>query len=269
MEKKQERKAVLVTGGTSGVGLAAAKRFRRAGCDVCIAGRNEVRGEKALAELEAVVTETGAADGNSAMEHDGPRAIFVPTDVRSVADCEALVQAAVARFGRLDVLVNSAGVYAEGAIDDLTEELFDDVIAVNLKGTVFVCRAAVPYLRQTKGCIVNVGSDAGVHGNYFCTAYCAAKGGVSLFTRALALELAHEGVRVNAIAPGDLLTPLTEAQLAAAPDRSEALREMASVYPVGHIGTADDAAGAMFYLASEDAGFVTGTILSIDGGLTA
>ena len=264
MEKKQERKAVLVTGGTSGVGLAAAKRFRRAGCDVCIAGRSEARGEKALAELKDVVPE-GAAGGEAA----APGTMFVAADVRRVADCEALVQAAVARFGRLDVLVNSAGVYAEGAIDDLTEELFDDVIAVNLKGTVFASRAAVPHLRKTRGCIVNVGSDAGVHGNYFCTAYCAAKGGVSLFTRALALELAHEGVRVNAIAPGDLLTPLTEAQLAAASDRSAALREMASVYPVGHIGTADDAAAAICYLASEDAGFITGTILSIDGGLTA
>lgn len=255
MEKK--RKAVLVTGGTSGVGLAAAKRFRSKGYDVCIAGRSDARGQAALKELEDAEVETA------------PAAIFVAADVRRVADCDRLVKTAVERFGHLDVLVNSAGIYVEGAIDDVTEEVFDDVLAVNLKGTVFACRAAVPYLRQTKGCIVNVGSDAGVHGNYFCTAYCAAKGGVSLFTRALALELAHEGVRVNAIAPGDLLTPLTEAQLAAAPDREAALREMASVYPVGHIGTADDAAAAICYLASSEAGFITGTILSIDGGLTA
>ena len=257
-EKEQEQaKVVVITGGTSGVGLAAARRFLAGGASVCIAGRDPVRGAAAVRELLKAVP--------CSMAH----VYFRAADVRDIAACQALMQAAAERYGRLDVLVNSAGVYLEGALGTLTEQQFDDVIDVNLKGTVFACQAALPYLRQTKGCIVNVGSDAGVHGNYNCTAYCAAKGGVSLFTRALALETAHDGVRVNAIAPGDLLTPLTEKQLAAAPDRAAALKEMASVYPVGRIGTADEAAAAICYLASDDAGFVTGTILSIDGGLTA
>ena len=254
---QEQQKVIIITGGTSGVGLAAARRFLAGGASVCISGRDPVRGAAAVRELLQTVP--------GAMAH----VYFRAADVRDASACKALVQAAVQRYGRLDVLVNSAGAYHEGALDDLTEAQFDDILAVNLKGTVFMCQAALPFLRQTKGCIVNVGSDAGVHGNYGCTAYCAAKGGVSLFTRALALEVAHESVRVNAIAPGDLLTPLTEAQLAAAPDRDQALREMASVYPVGHIGTADDAAAAICYLASDDAGFITGTILSIDGGLTA
>ena len=179
--------------------------------------------------------------------------------------------ACVRAFGRLDVLVNSAGIYVEGAIEEMTEEIYDRVMDTDLKGTYFMCRAALPALRQHAGsaAIINVGSDAGVHGNYFCTAYCAAKGGVSLLTRALALELAHEGIRVNAIAPGDVMTPLTERQIAGAADREAALREMRSVYPLGRIGTAEEAASAIYYLASPDAAFITGTILSIDGGLTA
>ena len=261
---ERERKVVLITGGTSGIGLAAAKRFLEKGFAVSIAGRSEARGRAAVRTLQETIEH-----GTRHEAHVEERILFVPADVCRVDACRNLVQQIVAHFGRLDVLVNSAGAYLEGAIDDMTEQDFDRILAVNLKGTYFLCQAALPELRQTKGCIVNVGSDAGLHGNYFCTAYCAAKGGVSLFTRALALEVAHVGVRVNAIAPGDLLTPLTEQQLAQAGNRDEALREMASVYPVGHIGTADDAAAAICYLASEDAGFITGTILSIDGGLTA
>ena len=232
LEGQQERRAVLITGGTSGIGLAAAQRFAAAGDCVLIAGR---------------------------------------ADVARVADTERLAAACVRAFGRLDVLVNSAGIYVEGAIEEMTEEIYDRVMDTDLKGTYFMCRAALPALRQHAGsaAIINVGSDAGVHGNYFCTAYCAAKGGVSLLTRALALELAHEGIRVNAIAPGDVMTPLTERQIAGAADREAALREMRSVYPLGRIGTAEEAASAIYYLASPDAAFITGTILSIDGGLTA
>jgi NAD(P)-dependent dehydrogenase (short-subunit alcohol dehydrogenase family) len=256
LEKKRKR-VVLITGGTSGIGFASAERFLRDGCCVMLAGRSRERGQQAVARLSQALSQQAAAPA------------FVPADVRRVEECDRLVEECLRAFGQLDVLVNSAGAYLEGAIEDMTEAQFDALLAVNLKGTYFMCRAAMPHLKRTKGNIVNVSSDAGVHGNYFCSAYCASKGGVTLLTRALALETARFGVRVNAIAPGDILTPMTEQQLAAAPDRAQALSEMSGVYPLGHIGAPEDAAAGIFYLASEEARFVTGTILSIDGGLTA
>ena len=127
----------------------------------------------------------------------------------------------------------------------------------------------MPLLKQSRGNIVNVASDAGLHGNYFCTAYCASKGAVVLFTRALALETAAFGVRVNAIAPGDIWTPMTQEQLRASGDPQAAEREMASVYPLGRIGEVGEASSVIVFLASNEAAFVTGAVWNVDGGLTA
>ena len=205
-------KRILISGGTSGIGLAAAKLFLQAGAKVALMGRSEQRGKTALQELEA-----------------GDRAIFVQGDVSRLADCRQALQQVIDKWAGLDVLVNSAGIYVEGAIEDMTEEEIATVLDINVKGTYYLSQAAVPYLKESRGNLVNVASDAGVHGNYYCSLYCASKGAVVMFTKALALELAGFGVRVNAIAPGDILTPLTEAQLQASPNRDDALREMASV----------------------------------------
>ena len=245
-------KRILISGGTSGIGLAAAKLFLQAGAKVALMGRSEQRGEAALQELGA-----------------GDRAIFVQGDVSRLADCRQALQQVIEKWAGLDVLVNSAGIYVEGAIEDMTEEEIATVLDINVKGTYYLSQSAVPYLKESRGNLVNVASDAGVHGNYYCSLYCASKGAVVMFTKALALELAGFGVRVNAIAPGDILTPLTEKQLQAAPNREDALREMASVYPLGRIGTAEEAAAAIKFLASPAAAFITGTILTVDGGLTA
>ena len=250
--KEMKDRGVLITGGTSGIGLATARMFLNAGAKVAIAGRNMRRGKTALQFLNTP-----------------DRVFYFQTDVRYPKDCDTLVWDAKKMLGQIDVLVNSAGVYQEESAESLSETSYAEIMDTNVKGTMFMVRATLPCLRETKGNIVNVASDAGLHGNYLCSLYCASKGAVILYTRALAIEAASFGVRVNAVAPGDILTPLTEKQLNSMPSREEDLSMMASVYPMGRIGTADEAAAVIYFLASPRASFVTGSCWSVDGGLTA
>ena len=247
-------KTVLITGGTSGIGLAAARLFLSAGAAVVIAGRDPVKGRSAIGTLPA--------------SHRPP--LFVAGDVTRVADCGGIVRETLEQFnGQLDVLVNSAGDYLEKTISETSEAEFDRIMAVNVKGTYFMSQAAMPALKRNKGAIVNVSSDAGITGNINCSAYCAAKGAVTLFTKALALEMAPHGVRVNCVCPGDIDTPLLERQLAGSVNPAEVRREMESIYPLGRLGTADEVAKVILFLAADAASFVTGAAWSVDGGLTA
>src|SRR5215217_553912 len=188
-------RSILVTGGAGGIGRAVAERFLAAGDAVALADVDDERLAKTAAELTA----------------EGRRIATAVADVRSVAACEAMVTVAVDAHGGLDVLVNCAGLWIEGPTQDMTEEQWDRTVDVNLKGTFFACRYAIPHLLQTEGCIINLSSDAGLLGTAETAIYCASKGGVSLLTKALAMELAPNGVRVNAVCPNDVDTPMLEA----------------------------------------------------------
>ena len=240
-------KTAIITGGTSGIGLATAKKFLANDFNCVLVGRRRARFEKIKSELVG-------------------RFEFISADVRQVSDCDKIILRTVELFGGVDVLINSAGIYHEGAITLTGEEIFDDIFSTNVKGTFFISRAAVGELIKSRGAVVNVASDAGLKGNYFCAAYSASKGAVVALTKSLALELASFSIRVNCVAPGDILTPLTLKQLK---NSGGTIEELAKIYPLGRIGKAEEVAAAIYFLASKEASFITGAILSVDGGLTA
>lgn len=198
----------------------------------------------------------------------------IQADVTKVEDCERMVATAVEAAGRLDVLVNSAGVWVEGPTETMTEADWDHVIDVNLKGTFFACRYAIPELKKTGGCIVNIGSDAGVIGTAETAIYTASKGGVSLLTKSLALELAPDLVRANAVCPADVQTPMLEHQAReyGSGDEQRYIDQLKTAYPQGErtrFIQPQEVAELVAYLASEKAAAITGSLFSIDFGTSA
>jgi 2-keto-3-deoxy-L-fuconate dehydrogenase len=239
-------KRALITGGASGIGEATARLFAGAGAEVVIADLDEQRAAAVAASLP------------------GARALHV--DLTS----EASVQAAFAQLDRLHVLVNNAGIGLVGSIEETAAEDFDRLMAVNVRGVYLATRAAVPLLRVSGGNIVNIGSVAGLVAVKRRFAYCATKGAVVAMTRQLAIEYAGE-IRVNCICPGTVDTPFVEAYLEKyhKHEKEEVRRQLDARQPVGRLGRPDEIAALALYLASGQAGFVTGSIMTIDGGWTA
>jgi NAD(P)-dependent dehydrogenase (short-subunit alcohol dehydrogenase family) len=243
-------RVVLITGGSRGIGRAAAEAFRREGARVALTARDPARGRQTAADLQD--------------------ALVVPADVRSHADCDRVVTATLERFGRLDVLVNNAGViYRDRTIDRLTEADWDETFDVNVKGAFLMTRAALPALRAARGTVVNVASYTGLVGFAGAAAYAASKAALVNLTRSLALDHAPDGIRVNCVCPGSVDTDMIHAAWAAFPDPADARRAWEAKHPLGRIATADEVAAAILFLASDDAGFVTGVALPVDGGITA
>ena len=240
-------KTAIITGGTSGIGLATAKIFLAENYNCILVGRHLAKFEKIKSELSGKFE-------------------FMQSDVGRIYDCRKIVTKTVEIFGGVDVLINCAGIYSEGAITKVTEKEFEEIFHTNVKGTFFMSREVTNEIIKRRGTIINVASDAGVHGNYFCSLYAASKGAVVAFTKSLALELANFGVRVNCVAPADILTPLTLNQLK---NSGETVADLSKLYPMGRIGKPEEVAEAIYFLASEKASFITGAILNIDGGLTA
>jgi len=248
-------RVALITGGTSGIGLATAEQFVRQGAAVMLAGRGADKGEAAVIHLTAL----------------GGRASYVRTDVRAEAQVENLIRETVSTFGRLDVLVNSAGVINRCLLTDLEQEDWDTVLDTNLRGVYLTCKHALPIMvRQGRGAVVNVASYLGAFGARHNTpAYGASKAGVVALTRSLALQVGPHGVRVNAVCPAFVVTPLNEQIILGAPDPAAKEAEMSRPYPLGRLGRPADVAAAILFLASDEAGWITGTSLLVDGGLTA
>jgi NAD(P)-dependent dehydrogenase (short-subunit alcohol dehydrogenase family) len=242
-------RVVLITGGAGGIGRATGERFTAGG--------------------DTVVSADRSADALAGMAGDP-----IVADVMNVADCQRMVTETVERHGRLDVLVNCAGVWVEGPTAEMTEEQWDRTIDVNLKGTFFACRYAIPHLERTEGCIVNLSSDAGLVGTVETAIYNASKGGVSLLTRSLALELAPKGVRVNAVCPNDVDTPMLAGQARdyGGDDPEGYLAALLANYPQqerSRFIRPDEIAALIVYLASPEAAPITGACIPIDFGSTA
>ena len=243
-------KKALVTGGAVGIGRACAVALATAGADVAIVDIDAKAGRKTSAEIKALRRDS----------------MFVSCDVTSKPQVQAMVNAVVRRFKRLDIAVNNAGIAILGADEELEQPAWDKVIAVNLTGTFLMCQAAIPHILKTKGAIINTASVAGLKSHPYSAAYCASKGGVVLLTKALAVEYGRKEMRINCICPGGIETPLiNEFKL---PDGvSEAA--LVRISPLGRMGLPAEVAGTIAFLASADAAYINGSAIVVDGGMIA
>jgi NAD(P)-dependent dehydrogenase (short-subunit alcohol dehydrogenase family) len=247
-------KVALITGGTSGIGEATALLFAREGASVAITGRNTDRGKDVVKRIE----------------HDGGEAIFVRADVSLPKDCRHAVEKTIEAFGSIDILFNNAGVFYPQTAIECSEREWDEQIDVNLKGTFLMSKFTLPgMVARKRGIIINNASGWGIVGGDHAVAYCASKGGVVLMTKAMAIDHGPHGIRVNCVCPGDVETPMlpTDAKMRGL-KWDEYIAGCAN-RPLGRVGTVNEIAKAVLFLASEDSSFMTGAALVVDGGGTA
>lgn len=247
-----ENRVAIVTGGSKGIGAGIAGVFCAEGAAVVIASRGREEGGRMAAALQA-------AQG---------RAWFVPTDVTDSASIQVMIQATVERFGKLDILVNNAGYHLSKNVEQTSEEEWEFIINTNLRSTFLCSKYAIPHLRQTRGNIINISSMVGLVGQPNAGAYSASKGGQIAMTRGMALDFAADGIRVNALCPGWVQTPLVEDWFSQQEDPEASRKYIFGAHPLGRIGTVEECGKAAAYLASDDAAFVTGITLNLDGGIT-
>lgn len=235
--------SIVITGASSGIGNAIAERLANDGALLTLGSR-------------------------SAVEMAG--ASWVETDVRSAPNCDALIASAIEAHGRIDVLINNAGVQIEKTVDETTDDEFDLVMDVNVRGVFNCCRAAIPHMRsEGSGTIINIGSVAGNVADHGLAVYNASKGAVHSLTRAIATDHGRDGIRCNAVSPGWIMTEMASAAFAMAEDPDSARSDAIRAHPVGRMGTPQDVANLVAWLATDEAGFVSGSLFTIDGGLTA
>ena len=242
-----ENKVALVLGGAKGIGLAISQRFAREGASVVLGGRTPEKLEKVAAQLPQ------------------GKHLVVPCDVSSADEVQNLAQRVIDEYGRVDVLVNNAGVIVQGRIHEISLNDWETLMATDLNGVFYCTHYFMPELLKTKGNVVNISSVSGLGGDWGMSVYNAAKGAVTNFTRALAMDYGADGVRVNAICPGFTFTELTEDMKQNEP----LLQKFYERIPLKRAGEPEDIADAIAFIASDDARYITGVNLPVDGGLTA
>lgn len=259
-----KEKIVVITGGETGIGLAVCKALAADGAKLVIGGIQAEQGAKASEEIN----------------QNGGDTVFVKTDVRDRVQVDALVQTAIDRFGRLDILINNAGVFDGFAdITETTEDLWDQMMSINLKGPYLSCKAALKHMiPQGKGRVINVSSIGGLVGRADGAAYTASKFGLIGFTRQLAASMSHTGITFNTICPGSIATDIRGNSASIIPSAAHLMNRgvgstdpeaLKKIIPVGRKGTAEEIASAIIFLASDEASYVTGHDLIVDGGYLA
>lgn len=245
-------KTVLITGSGAGIGRSAALAFARQGANVVV---NSISGSAA-----AVCKEIQASGGS---------ALFVQADVSTEEGAKTIVAETVAAYGGIDVLVNNVGVVPAGSVEDTAAEDWDKAMAVNVKSVFLMAKYALPYLRQRRGNMVNTASAVAMKGVAGRALYSASKGAVLSLSKSMAREYVQDGVRVNCVSPGTVVTPSFEQRVSAAGDARQAMEDFIARQPIGRLATPEEVASAIVYLASDaTAGYITGSNLVIDGGMT-
>jgi NAD(P)-dependent dehydrogenase (short-subunit alcohol dehydrogenase family) len=245
-------KVALITGATSGIGRATAVLFAGEGAAVAVVGRDTDRGHEVEEQIHSA----------------GGRAIFIPVDVRRADDCERSVGETVAAFGRLDVLFNNAGVYVENDTLGCSEDEWDAQVDTSLKGAFLMSKFALPHMiAGGSGSIVNCASGWGIVGGEKAVAYCAAKGGMIVMTKAMAIDHGPQGIRVNAVCPGDTDTPMERVDAEHKGwSWDEYVHWATDGRPIARMASPDEIARAVLFLASDESSFITGAVLPVDGG---
>ncbi len=239
-------KVTLITGASRGIGKACAIYFAKAGADVVINYNKTKNIEKLLKECQKFKIE----------------ALAFKADVSSESDCRKMVDFTIKNFGKIDILVNNAGIWTYAPIDKMPDKILNETLDINLRGVFYLTREVVPYMKkQNSGNIINISSTAGQRGEAEHSHYAASKGAIISLTKSLATELAPWNIRVNCVAPGWVYTDMSKAAL-----KSKARKQILGTIPLGRVGTPEEIAGAVLFLASDLAGFITGEILNVNGG---